>query len=146
MQDYCAAKGYQVTLVVKEIASGVNDSCPKLLRLFKDTSVTLIVVEHKDRLTRFGFHYLETLLETQGRTIEVVNLAENDQEDVILDLTAIVYSFTAHLCVDQIDADLQGWGETEFSYASRQGSDLKAADPATETALTRSRRDRFRAP
>ncbi len=54
--------------------------------------------EHRDRLTRFGFHYLETLLETQGRTIAVVKLAENDQEDVMADLVAIVYSFTARLC------------------------------------------------
>lgn len=95
--QYCEARGYQVTRVVKEIASGVNDSRPKLLALLKDTSITLLVVEHRDRLTRFGFHYLETLLETQGRSIEVVNIAENDNEDLLADLVAIVYSFTARL-------------------------------------------------
>jgi predicted site-specific integrase-resolvase len=95
--EYCAARGYQVAQVVKEIASGANDSRPKLLTLLKDTSVTRIVVEHRDRLTRFGFHYLETLLEAQGRNVEVVNLAENDKEDLIADLVAIVYSFTARL-------------------------------------------------
>ena len=94
---YSEARGYQVSQVVKEIASGVNDSRPKLLSLLKDTSVTLMVVEHRDRLTRFGFHYLETLLETQGRKIEVVNMAENDKEDLSADLVAIVYSFTARL-------------------------------------------------
>jgi len=57
--------------VVKEIASGVNDSRPKLLSLLRDTSITLLVVEHRDRLTHFGFHYIETLLETRGRKIEV---------------------------------------------------------------------------
>jgi predicted site-specific integrase-resolvase len=62
LSQYCEARGYQVSQVVKEIASGVNDSRPKLLSLLKDTSITCIVVEHKDRLTRFGFHYLETLL------------------------------------------------------------------------------------
>ena len=72
-------------------------SRPKLLALLKDTSVTRIVLEHRDRLTRFGFHYLEALLQAQGRTIEVVNLAENDKEDLITDLVAIVYSFTARL-------------------------------------------------
>ncbi len=92
---YCEARGYQVSQVVKEIASGVNDSRPKLLALLKDTSITLLVVEHRDRLTTFGFHYLETLLETQGRKIEVVNVAENDKEDLIADPVAIVYSFTA---------------------------------------------------
>ncbi len=48
-------------------------------------------------MTRFGFRYLETLLELQGRTIEVVNVAETDKEDLIADLVAIVYSFTARL-------------------------------------------------
>jgi putative resolvase len=95
--QYCTVRGYQVTQIVKEIASGVNDSRPKLLALLKDHQTTLIVVEHKDRLTRFGFRYLETLLELQGRTIEMVNVAENDKEDLIADLVAIVYSFTARL-------------------------------------------------
>ena len=95
--QYCEVKGYQVAQVVKEIASGVNDSRPKLLALLSDSSITLLVVEHRDRLTRFGFHYIQTLLEAQGRKIEVVNLAENDKEDLIADLVAIVYSFTARL-------------------------------------------------
>ncbi len=95
--QYCTVRGYQVAQVVKEIASGVNDSRPKLLALLKDRQATRIVVEHKDRLTRFGFRYLETLLEIQGRTIEVVNVAENSSEDLIADLVAIVYSFTARL-------------------------------------------------
>lgn len=95
--QYCTVRGYQVTQIVKEIASGITDSRPKLLALLKDHQTTRIVVEHKDRLTRFGFRYLETLLELQGRTIEVVNVAENDKEDLIADLVAIVYSFTARL-------------------------------------------------
>jgi predicted site-specific integrase-resolvase len=95
--QYCTARGYRVGQVVKEIGSGVNDSRPKLLGMLKDRQATRIVVEHKDRLTRFGFRYLETLLELQGRTIEVVNLAENEKEDLIADLVAIVSSFTARL-------------------------------------------------
>jgi predicted site-specific integrase-resolvase len=95
--QYCTARGYRVGQVVKEIGSGVNDSRPKLLGMLKDRQATRIVVEHKDRLTRFGFRYLETLLELQGRTIEVVNLAENEKEDLIADLVAIVSSFPARL-------------------------------------------------
>ena len=94
---YCAARGYQVAKVVKEVGSGINESRPKLLALREDQSIGLIVVEHKDRLTRFGFRYLDTLLKTQGRTIEVVNQAENETEDLLADLTAIVYAFCARL-------------------------------------------------
>jgi putative resolvase len=63
----------------------------------KDTSITGMVVEYRDRLTRFGFHYLETLLETQGRRMAVVKVAENDQENLMAHLVAIVYAFTARL-------------------------------------------------
>ena len=111
--QYCEARGYQVSQVIKEIASGVNDSRPKLLSLLKDTSNTLMVVEHRDRLTRFGFHSIETLLETQGRKIEVVNRAENEKEDLIADLVAIVSGYGVKKksamqfkrCIEQIVKD-----------------------------------------
>ena len=105
--------------VVKEIASGVNDSRPKLLALLKDTRVTRIVVEHQDRLTtRCRVHSLEALLQAQGRIIAVVNLAADDTEDVIADLVALVSSFTARLygqrrakrTTERIAADMRGEG------------------------------------
>jgi predicted site-specific integrase-resolvase len=94
---YCAARGYQVSRVVKEIGSGVNDNRPKFLALLADPSIGRIVIEHKDRGTRFGFRYIETLLKTSGREIEVVNQAENSTEDLLADLTSIVYAFCARL-------------------------------------------------
>ena len=94
---YCAAKGYQVAQIVKEIGSGVNDTRPKLMKLLQDTSIGVIVVEHKDRATRFGANYIATLLETQGRRLEIVNLADNGTEDLMQDLVAIIYSFSARM-------------------------------------------------
>ncbi len=94
---YCTAKGYQIQQVVKEVGSGVNDSRPKFLKLLADPQITRIVVEHKDRATRFGFRYFETLLDQQGRSLEVVNLADNGKEDLVTDLVAIIYSFSARL-------------------------------------------------
>jgi putative resolvase len=47
--------------MVKDIASGVNESLPKVLAQLKDHQNSRIVVEHTDRLTRYGFRYLETL-------------------------------------------------------------------------------------
>ncbi len=95
--DFCTAKGWQVHKVVKEVGSGVNDNRKKLLKLLADPTTTIIVVEHKDRLTRFGFKYIETLLEQQGRRLEVVNLADNGKENLLDDLVAIIYSFCARL-------------------------------------------------
>lgn len=95
--NYCIARGYQVHKIVKEVASGVNDNRPKLLKLLSDPTITRIVVEHKDRLTRFGFNYIDELFKLEGRKIEVVNLAENGKEDLVEDLVAIIYSFCARL-------------------------------------------------
>ncbi len=97
LEDYCAVKGYRVYRVVKEIGSGVNDNRVKFLALLEDQRITRIVVEHKDRATRFGFRYVEVLLRRQGRTLEVVNLADNDREDVLHDLVSVIYSFAARL-------------------------------------------------
>jgi predicted site-specific integrase-resolvase len=97
LMDYCAAKGYQVAAIVKEIGSGVNDTRPKLLKLIADPTISIIVVEHKDRLTRFGFNYICKLLAMQGRRIEVINLVENGKEDLIQDFVSIITSFCARL-------------------------------------------------
>jgi len=54
--------------------------------LLADSSIKVIVVEHQDRATRFGFDSLDTLLAAQGRAIEVVNLAQDGHEDLVSDL------------------------------------------------------------
>jgi putative resolvase len=56
VRDYCAAKAYPLAWVGKEIGSGVNEPRPKLIKLLTDPTVRVIVVEHKERLTRFGYN------------------------------------------------------------------------------------------
>ncbi len=55
----------------------------------------VIVVEHCDRATHFGLAYIQTLLSASGRRIEVANEAENDREELMQDLIAMITSFTA---------------------------------------------------
>jgi predicted site-specific integrase-resolvase len=82
---------------VKEVGSGISDNRHKLLKLLADPTMTVIVVEHKDRLTGFGFRYIETLLEQQSRRIEAINLADDEKKDLLEDMVSIIYSFCAHL-------------------------------------------------
>lgn len=91
--SYCNAKGYKVDKVVKEIGSGLNDTRPKLEKLLLDKSVDIIVVEHKDRLARFGTNYIQKLLEMSGRTLDIVNNVQGEEEDLMQDFTSIVTSF-----------------------------------------------------
>lgn len=96
--DFCMANGWVVDDVVKEVGSGLNDNRKQLVKLLKDPAVKRIVVEHRDRLTRFGFHYLEILAEIEGFEIVVVNKTlDNDKNDLMSDFTAIITSFCARL-------------------------------------------------
>lgn len=95
LQQFCIANGWVIKENVKEIGSGINDNRRKLQRLLGNDKVTKVVVEHKDRLTRFGFNYLETLLGRVGCEIVVINEAGNDKEDLMQDLVSIITSFTA---------------------------------------------------
>lgn len=95
--DYCSAKGYKVYKVITEVGSGINDNRKQWLSLLKDKSINLIVVEHKDRFTRFGFNAYKVLLNNENRDIEVVNESDNDKEDLLEDFVAIITSFCARL-------------------------------------------------
>ena len=94
LKRYAQAKGYQIIHVVTEIGSGINDERPKLHRLLKLPDFDILLVEHKDRLSRLGFRWFETLCPFK---IEVVNLAENKINDLMEDLVAIITSFCARL-------------------------------------------------
>lgn len=95
--DYCAAKGWRVDKVVSEIGSGLNDNRPKLEKILLDKSITHIVVEHKDRLARFGTNYIEKLLELDDRKIIVINESKDSVDDLMTDFVSIITSFTARL-------------------------------------------------
>lgn len=96
LRDYAAAKGYKVTAEVMEIASGLNDQRPRFSRLLTDTAVQTILVEHKDRATRFGYQYIALLLEAQGRRIEVINETDT-QDELVDDFVALITSMAARI-------------------------------------------------
>jgi len=95
--NYCMARGYKIDKVVKEVGSGLNDERPKLESLLKDRSIKVIVVEHKDRFSRFGLNYIQQLLEMDDRRIEIVNSVSDDRDDLMQDFVSIITSFCARL-------------------------------------------------
>lgn len=94
LKQYAHAKGWQIVRVVEEIGSGVNDSRKKLSKLLQSPDFDILLVEHKDRLTRFGFNWFVLLCPFH---IEVVNTAEDETSDLMEDLIAIITSFSARL-------------------------------------------------
>lgn len=97
MIQFANAAGFSVTRVVKEVASGVNDTRPKLTELLKNDSWGVLVVEHRDRLSRVGFGWFEVLLGLQGRQIVVADAATEEKADLMEDFVSIIYSFAARL-------------------------------------------------
>ena len=95
--SYCNAKGYKVEKIVIEIGSGLNDNRKKLESLLLDRNINLIVIEHSDRLARFGLNYIKKLLELNDRKIETINPQENDRDDLMQDFVSIIISFTTRL-------------------------------------------------
>lgn len=82
--DFSLANGWVVDDIVKEVGSGLDDNRKELTKLLKDPTVKRIVVERKENLTRFGFHYLEILAELEGFEIVVANKAPDDDKDELL--------------------------------------------------------------
>ncbi len=96
LKDYTASRGYQVTKMVSELASGLNESRPKFLKLLTDASIGVIVVEHRDRATRFGLTYIEQLMQMQGRRLEVIFPSDTDT-DLVDDFIAMITSMASRI-------------------------------------------------
>ncbi|MEG4488676.1 IS607 family transposase [Microcoleus sp. D2_18a_B4] len=97
LTEYAIANGYQIVRNVKEIGSGLNDHRKQLETLLQQNDYDILLVEHKDRLGRFGTNYLGVLLLRLGVKLEIVNLADNGKDELMQDLVAIITSFAARL-------------------------------------------------
>jgi len=102
LTSYATAKGYKVVDVIKDVASGLNTQRKGLLKLFKlveERNIDVILITHKDRLTRFGFEYLEEFFSTMGVRIEAI-LGEEPKDatqELVEDLISIITSFTGKI-------------------------------------------------
>jgi putative resolvase len=96
LSGWATAQGVTVAEVVTEVGSGVNGRRPKLWRVLADPRAAMIVVEHRDRLARFGVEHLEAALSAQGRRLVVVDPGETS-DDLVGDMIEVLTSFCARL-------------------------------------------------
>ena len=77
----------------------MNDNRRELNKLFLDleSKKFTLIVENKDRLTRFGFNYLDKYFKSMGCKILVINKNEDDQQDLLKDLVSVITSFCCRL-------------------------------------------------
>jgi predicted site-specific integrase-resolvase len=93
---FAASKKLRVVASVGEIGSGLNGHRPKLMKLLADPSIKTIVIEHRDRLMRFGVEYLECSLQAQGRGLIIADQGEG-KDDLVADMIEVLTTFCARL-------------------------------------------------
>lgn len=96
MAEWATERGHEVAQVVREVGSGLNGKRPKLARVLSDPSAMVIVVEHRDRLARFGVEHLQAALAAQGRRIVVADEGERT-DDLVRDMIEVLTSMCARL-------------------------------------------------
>lgn len=94
--EWAAANDIRVDRYVREIGSGLNDKRRELAALLADQTVGRIVVEHRDRLARFGVMQLERALSAARRSIVVIDPGEV-ADDLVQDMVDLMTCFSARL-------------------------------------------------
>ena len=96
LAEFSAKHGFRLVEAVQETGSGLNGRRKALLRIFRNPKVQVILVEHRDRLMRFGFEYVEAALAAQGRRVVVIDGAEIT-DDIVRDLHEVIVALCARL-------------------------------------------------
>ena len=103
LMEYAQSYRLQNPIILKEVGSGLNDNrkqIQRLIRMILHHEVSRVFITYKDRLTRFGYHYLETICKECGVELHVMNDNETDksaQEEMVEDMMALIASFSRKL-------------------------------------------------
>ncbi len=96
LSAWAAQAGLTVVRAEAEVGSGLNGRRRRLMRLLADPTISTIVVEHRDRLARFGVEYLEATLRAQGRRVVVTDPGETT-DGLVRDMVDVLTAFCARL-------------------------------------------------
>ena len=96
LSGWASQAGARVVRVEAEVGSGMSGKRSKLRRLLADLDVTVVVVEHRDRLGRMSTELVEAALPAHGRRLVVLDPGEVD-DDLVRDMTEVLTSFCARL-------------------------------------------------
>jgi len=96
LSAWAAEAGLPVVRVEAEVGSGVDGSRSKVRRLLADPVVTVVVVEHRDRLGRMNIELVEAALSAHDRRLVVLDDSEVTG-DVLGDMVEVLTWFCARL-------------------------------------------------
>ena len=95
-------RNYSIVSVFDEVGSGMNDNRKKLQKLFElveSKQIDIVLIEHKDRLSRFCFNYLVCYFQSYGVKIEMVEdvLGKSYESELVEDILSLMASFSAKI-------------------------------------------------
>lgn len=99
LSEYCAKHNLYVEHIIKDCGSGLNDKrngFVQLTNLIISGKVNKVIIEHKDRLTRFQYNFIEKIYNVFGCEIIAVDDKDDvsDAEELTRDLMALLASFS----------------------------------------------------
>ena len=101
LSEYCAKHNFYVKYIVKDVGSGLNDNrngFKRLTDLVINKQVNKLVIEHKDRLTRFQFNFIKKMFESYGCEVIVINGTDiSNEEELATDMISLLASFSGKL-------------------------------------------------
>lgn len=101
LSEYCAKKKYNVYHIIKDVGSGLSDTRTgfvKLVDLVIKKKINKVIIENKDRLTRFQFNLIKTFFNSYDVEIELVeNNNISDEEEFVNDIMMLMASFSGKL-------------------------------------------------
>ena len=101
LEEFVAAKGLANVEFVEEVGGGLNFRRERFLALMDEIGrreVKVLVVAHRDRLTRFGFEWFEHYARVNGCEVLVLNQERlSPEQEMVQDLMTIVHCFSSRL-------------------------------------------------
>lgn len=100
--QHATENDYKVGYILEEVGSGLNDNRSKLKKLMKlanSHEIKKVVIEHKDRLTRFNFNIYKEYFESHNVKIEIIEeeLNRTFEEELVQDMISLMSSFSAKI-------------------------------------------------
>ena len=96
LSEYCAKHNLYVEHIIKDVGSGLNDKrigFNQLTNLVITGKVNKVIIEHKDRLTRFQFNFIKKIFKTFG--VDIIVIDDKDEISDIEELTRDMMSLLA---------------------------------------------------
>ena len=98
ISEYCAKKKYVVHHIIKDVGSGLSDTRTgfvKMVDLVIKKKINKVIIENKDRLTRFQFNLIKRFFESYDVEIECVeNNNISNEEEFVNDIMMLMASFS----------------------------------------------------